>query len=341
MKKLIKIGITVGDLNGIGLEIFSKYLSTKSYSKVASFVQFVLFANRDIVQEYLMMLPRGKLLYKRFKELVTAGSIVINEIEVNCEINFGKITKDSGKISLKSIQQSLQTFTDGGIDCLVTLPICKEAIQMNESDFIGQTEFIANYFRSPNPVMTFVYNKFRLGLVTTHLPLQKISQSITKDVLKNKIEAYVRSLIIDFDIKKPKIALLGLNPHSGESGLLGKEEVETMVPVIMDFKKKGININGPFPADGFFAYQHYREFDGIIACYHDQGLIPFKLISKGRGVNFTANLPIVRTSPDHGTAYDIAGKNEADYRSLANAINSAIRIIKSRWKNQASRRSKV
>ncbi|MFN3782042.1 MAG: PdxA family protein, partial [Candidatus Kapaibacteriota bacterium] len=183
-----------------------------------------------------------------------------------------------------------------------------------------------------------VYNKFRVALATTHLPLKKISESITENVLRNKIEAYERSLKIDFDIKKPKIALLGLNPHSGENGLIGNEEVELITPVVMELRKNGINIRGPFPADGFFAYQHHKDFDGIIACHHDQGLIPFNLISKGRGVNFTANLPIVRTSPDHGTAYDIAGKNKADSLSLANAIQCAVGIMKSRWKNQASSR---
>lgn len=339
MKKTIKIGITVGDLNGIGLEIFLKYLNSKLYHKVASTSQFVLFANQNIIQEYLRILPKGKLLYTRFKELLTSGRIIVNEIESNCEINFGEITKDTGKVSLESIEQSLQAFSNGSIDCLVTLPVCKEAIQMNNPDFIGQTEFIANYFYSPNPVMTFAYKKFRLGLVTTHLPLQKISQTITKNLLRSKIEAYEQSLKIDFNIKKPKIALLGLNPHSGENGLLGNEEVEIIIPIIRDFKKQGINIEGPYPADGFFAYQHYKKFDGIIACYHDQGLIPFKLISKGMGVNITANLPIVRTSPDHGTAYDIAGKNKADYRSLANAIYLAIKITKSRWKKQASNRN--
>ncbi|MFN3307506.1 MAG: 4-hydroxythreonine-4-phosphate dehydrogenase PdxA, partial [Candidatus Kapaibacteriota bacterium] len=323
MKKLLKIGVTVGDLNGVGLEIFLKYLSSKFYRKISSFAQFVLFANQDTICEYLTKLPSGKSSYKMFTKLVTGGSIIVHEIEANCEINFGGISKDSGKVSLESIQQSLLAFSRGAIDCLVTLPICKEAIQMNNPDFLGQTEFIANYFRFPNPLMTFVYNKFRVALVTTHLPLKKISESITKIVLRNKIEVYERSLKIDFDIKKPKIALLGLNPHSGENGLIGNEEVELITPVVMELKKNGINIGGPFPADGFFAYQHHKDFDGIIACYHDQGLIPFKLISKGRGVNFTANLPIVRTSPDHGTAYDIAGKNKADYLSLANAIQCA------------------
>lgn len=333
MKKTIKVGITVGDLNGVGLEIFTKYFTTKMYQKVQRNTQFILFANQENVKEYLMKLSKGIELYKRLVELQRAGCINFDKLEASSEISFGEISKETGKVALLSIEQSLKAFSYGIINCLVTLPISKEAIQMSKSDFIGQTEFIANYFHSPNPVMTFVYHKFRLGLVTTHLPLKKISSSITKSVLKSKIEAYEGSLRIDFNIKSPRIALLGLNPHSGENGLIGNEEIEVIMPIIKDLKNLGKKIEGPFPADSFFAFRAYKEFDGIIACYHDQGLIPFKLISKGMGVNFTANLPIVRTSPDHGTAYDIAGKNKADPTSLANAIDYAIRITKTRGKN--------
>jgi 4-hydroxythreonine-4-phosphate dehydrogenase len=332
MKKLFKIGITIGDVNGIGLEIFAKFLSSKEYRKISSNTQFKLFGNNEVVTNYFLNLKNGIELLENLNNLVRTEKLTIVEINTNTLIEFGKISINAGKLALDSITKGLEAYFKNEIDCLVTLPICKEAVQKTLYNFIGHTEFIASFFEGYEPLMTFVYNTFRICLLTTHMPLSSVSSAITKELLAHKIEIFYKSLRYDFGIPKPKVAVLGLNPHSGENGILGKEEIETFQPVLNEFSRKGYEIFGPFPSDGIFAFNSYKQFDGVIACYHDQGLIPFKIISKGKGVNFTANLPIVRTSPDHGTGFDKAGENVADYSSLKNSIFLAIDIFKSRKK---------
>lgn len=332
MKRKINIGVTVGDVNGIGLEILAKLLCSNAFKKISKNCNLVIFSNKKVQNEYLSKLKGGKNLLSNLKLLITSNQIQLDEIEYETQIQFGEVSKEAGRLSLLSIEAALKAFSNNRIDCLVTLPICKDAIQMNLPGFIGHTEFIANFFNSTNPLMTFVYKQFRICLLTTHIPLCKVPKVILSLNLSNEVRVFRSSLINDFNIKNPKIAILGLNPHAGENGLMGTEETIKIKPLINSLKNDRLSIEGPFPTDSFFSFNLHKKFDGIISLYHDQGLIPFKILSKSRGVNFTANLPIVRTSPDHGTAFNIAGKNTADYISLQNAIIYALSIFKTRMR---------
>lgn len=330
MKRKYNIGVTIGDVNGIGLEIFAKFLNSKFFEKIEEKVKFLLFGKENIIFEYLKMLQNAKSLLMSFENSLKNGSVEISEVEGETNISFGKISKESGKFSLNSLNAALNAYLAKKIDCLVTLPICKEAVQMNEPNFVGHTEYIAKYLGEGNPLMTFIFKDVRMCLLTTHIPLSEVSKSIQKEIVIEKTKIFVQILKEDFHIPNPKVAILGLNPHSGENGAIGYEEVQVIKPAIEFLRSQGLNISGPFPSDGFFAFMQYRNFDGVVANYHDQGLIAFKILSKGEGVNFTANLPLVRTSPDHGTSFDISGKNIADYKSLKNAIYLALQIAKAR-----------
>ncbi|MCX7909895.1 MAG: 4-hydroxythreonine-4-phosphate dehydrogenase PdxA [Ignavibacteria bacterium] len=334
MKSITKIGISIGDVNGIGLEILGKYLNSLEFQQISKKVEIVIFCNYKTISEYFRLMENGKELLNNFQRLLEKNSIRLEEIDIEPNIEFGKVSKVAGSLALESIKCALSSTKKQQVEAMVTLPICKEAIQANLPSFIGHTEYISKHFPKSEPLMLFVHKNLRLAILTTHLPLKIVAKKITSKLLVKKIENMYRTLTEDFKIQQPKIAILGLNPHSGEDGLLGKEEIETFKPVINYYKTQKINLEGPFPADGFFAFGIYKKYDGILACYHDQGLIPFKILSKGKGVNFTANLPIVRTSPDHGTAFDIAGKNLADFKSLKNAISLAIKISKCRKKRE-------
>ncbi|MEJ5285610.1 MAG: 4-hydroxythreonine-4-phosphate dehydrogenase [Candidatus Kapaibacterium sp.] len=331
MKRKINVGITIGDINGIGLEIFAKFINSQYFEKIESKVKFTLFGNENAVFEYFKSLENSGQLEKRLENALQSGSLHLVNINVKPKIEFGKIQELSGKLAIESISTSLDAFLQKKIDCLVTLPISKKAIQMTKPNFIGHTEYIADYLNAKDPLMTFVYQNFRLCLLTTHIPISKVSGEITSETIIKKAKIFAKSLMNDFNVVHPKIAILGLNPHSGENGAIGKEEIEIFHPSIAKLRDE-IQIAGPFPSDGFFAFGTHKNFDGTIACYHDQGLIAFKILSKGEGVNFTANLPLVRTSPDHGTGFDIAGKNIASFKSLKNAIMLAVKITKARPK---------
>ncbi|MGB9770469.1 MAG: 4-hydroxythreonine-4-phosphate dehydrogenase PdxA [Candidatus Kapaibacteriota bacterium] len=332
MKIKINIGVTIGDVNGIGLEIFAKFLISNYFHKIENKAQITLFGNEASIFRYFKTLDNSDILMKGLEKTLNNKQIEIVNIETQPEINFGKVSKEAGKLALESISTALEHYSKNTIDCLVTLPICKESVQMNLPDFVGHTEFIAKYFKVESPLMTFVYRKLRVCLLTIHIPLSRVNTIINRKLIIRQAKIFWESLQNDFGIKNPKIAILGLNPHAGENGLIGHEEKETFSQAIESLKKQRIQIEGAFPSDGFFAFKFYKKFDGIIACYHDQGLIPFKILSKGEGVNFTANIPLVRTSPDHGTGFDIAGKNIANFQSLKNAINTALQITKQRRK---------
>lgn len=332
MKNKLKIGITIGDVNGIGIEVLGKYLDSKDYKKLAKYCELIIFGNAKIILDYFSKIPNGSKYSKIFENLVSSGQIHLVEIKGNVLIQFGKVSKPSGKFALESIKTAMRFIQKELIDCLVTLPICKESIQSILPNFIGHTEFIAQYFPNDDPLMCFIYKKLKLCLLTTHQPLKLVPDIISKDTILKKTKTFEKVLKEDFKIRKPRIAILGLNPHSGEGGSIGTEEITHFVPALKSLKEIGIQIEGPFPSDGFFAFGIYKKYDGIIACYHDQGLIPFKLISKGKGVNYTGGLPIVRTSPDHGTGFDIAGKNLADYISFKNAVELACQITINRRK---------
>ena len=325
------IGITIGDYNGIGPEIILKALHNNQLNQ---FCTPVVYGSMRIMNRYRQQLD--------MKEWQLFGTQRIEQINpklttvLNCwnepqeDIQPGQATPEAGKGAFLALTRAVEDLKAGKLDALVTAPINKNNIQSEEFKFPGHTEFLAAAFEAKEPLMFMVSDVLRVGVVTGHVPLLEVPAQITKQRVVAKLQAMLQSLRRDFGIKKPRIAVLGLNPHAGEEGLLGKEEIEMIQPALKELKNKGHLIFGPFPADGFFAAQTYRQYDAVLAMYHDQGLIPFKAIAFNDGVNFTAGLSIVRTSPDHGTAYDIAGKNKADETSLRQAIFAAIDIAKNR-----------
>ena len=261
---------------------------------------------------------------------------VISVVEECPEIIPGVETMEAGKLALAALDQAIEDLKAGHLDALVTAPLNKNNINTPERGFVGHTEYLTEAFESNKSLMFMVTEGMRVGLVTGHMPLREVAENVTRGKIKEKLEIMMHSLQTDFGIQQPKIAVLGLNPHAGEDGLLGKEEETIIRPVIREFKDKGALVFGPYPSDGFFGMMHQNKFDGVLAMYHDQGLIPFKTIAFDNGVNFTACLPIVRTSPDHGTAYDIAGKNLADEGSMRAALFTAYDIlsVKSGWEEE-------
>ena len=328
MKTTTKIGITIGDPNGIGPEIILKsFKDERLFEEVIP----IVFSTKSILDQYIKLLDYPISVHEinsltQCKE----GHVNVFTLPKEYQIQPGKFCEDAGEISYISLKTATNEMMNGQIDALVTAPINKSNIQNDEFQFKGHTEYFTSLSNTDISLMLLVYQNLRIALVTNHLPLKAVSASITKELIFKKAELLNQTLRNDFGIINPKIALLSLNPHSGDNGLIGNEEVKIINPVIKEFNKQGMLVFGPFPADGFFANKGYIKFDGILAMYHDQGLAPFKILSQNQGVNFTAGLPIVRTSPDHGTAYDIAGKGIADETSFRNAIYSAIDICKKR-----------
>jgi 4-hydroxythreonine-4-phosphate dehydrogenase len=255
---------------------------------------------------------------------------VVNCWQDNVNISLGKATEHGGKYAYQSLEWAVKDLQAGLIDALVTAPINKEAMQMANFPFPGHTEYLTQALGARESVMMLVHDELRVALATNHLPLRAVPAKITKELLLQKINLLHESLCMDFGIDRPTIAVLGLNPHAGDGGLLGMEEEQQIRPAVIEAKKGGKLVMGPFPADGFFGSGQYRKYDAILAMYHDQGLAPFKALSFGNGVNYTAGLSAVRTSPDHGTAYDLAGKNGADPTSFRNALFMAIDITRQR-----------
>lgn len=330
MEKL-KIGISVGDINGIGLEVILKTLSNP---KILNFCTPIVYGSSKVVSYHKNIVG----IDFQFQSLRSAQQAMPDRISiVNCwqdnvNITLGKPSEISGLYAFKALEMAVKEMKHGLIDALVTAPINKHAMQMADFPFPGHTEYLTKELGAGGEsLMLMASENLRIGLVTNHLPLRNVADTITKNLITKKLLILHDTLRIDFDIEKPTIAILGLNPHAGDDGVLGNEEENLIRPVIHDAKEKGILAMGPFPADGFFGSGQYRKFDAILAMYHDQGLIPFKALSFGSGVNFTAGLDYVRTSPDHGTAYDIAGKNEADSSSFREALFLAIDIAKNRY----------
>jgi 4-hydroxythreonine-4-phosphate dehydrogenase len=324
-----KIGITIGDLNGIGMEII---LKTLGEPKILNFCLPVIYGSTKVVSYHKNIVgiefPFQSL--QRSDRFVSDRVNIVNCWQENVNITLGKATDVGGKYAMLSLEAAVQDLKEGIIDGLVTAPINKEAMQMAGFRFPGHTEYLNHAFGVKDSLMFMVSENLRVGLATNHLPISGVAGAIQKDVLVRKIKLMHDTLRIDFGVDRPTIAVLALNPHGGDGGLIGKED-ETMVrPAIVESKKSGIIVVGPFPADGFFGSGAYKKFDGILAMYHDQGLVPFKFAAFGGGINFTAGLPGVRTSPDHGTAYDIAGKNEADPTSFREALFAAIDIARNR-----------
>ena len=323
------IGITLGDINGIGPEVVIKALSD---SRLLNFFTPVIYGSAKVISFYRKQLKADQFNFSTLNNNQPAQ----RKINVcNCwddmvPIDAGQITEAGGVASFRALEKSVEHLKEGVIDALVTGPINKDNIQQDQFTFAGHTEYFAERFKARDSLMFMVSENLRIGVVTGHIPLSEVAGRITPELLKLKLEIMEASLRNDFNIDKPKIAVLGLNPHAGENGLLGHEEKEVITPVIKAFKQRGVLMAGPFPADGFFGKGDHQKFDGIMAMYHDQGLVPFKALTFQNGVNFTAGLPIIRTSPDHGTAYNLVGKKKASESSMRAALFMAYDIYKCR-----------
>ncbi|MFL0683370.1 MAG: 4-hydroxythreonine-4-phosphate dehydrogenase PdxA [Algoriphagus aquaeductus] len=321
------VGISIGDINGIGVEVTLKALADARVYK--SFTPLIYGHGKALIfYRKLMNLEDFNFTQIRSVEEIQHRKInVINVTEECPEIIPGVETQEAGKLALEALRSAVEDLKSGKIQGLVTAPVNKNNINTAELPFVGHTEFITQAVGAKDSLMMMVSDDLRVGLVTGHIPLAKVTEALTKERVLQKTNTFLKSLKEDFGIDKPKIAILGVNPHAGEEGLLGSEEEEILKPAIREMKDKNNYVFGPYPADGFFGMMHQKRFDGVLAMYHDQGLIPFKSMAFSTGVNFTAGLPVVRTSPDHGTAYNIAGKNMADEGSMRAALHLASDIV--------------
>lgn len=326
----IRVGISHGDINGIGYEVIMKTLLDP---RILEMCTPIVYGSPKVAAYHRKALNINNLSFNHIrttKEATPRRAHIINCIDENIRVELGKATPLAGESSFMALDRAASDLENGFIDVLITAPINKDNIQSEHFNFPGHTEFLAEKFNTKNYIMLMVSDTMKMGVVTTHMPLSQVSQSLTTELILNKIKIIARSLQQDFSITKPRIAVFGLNPHAGDNGLLGSEEKEIIIPAINQAKKDGIIALGPYPADGFFGSEDYRKFDAILAMYHDQGLIPFKLASFERGVNYTAGLPFVRTSPAHGTAYSLAGEDKASPESFRQALYLAIDIYKNR-----------
>ena len=324
----INIGITIGDPNGIGIEIILKSLSNFSLFQECN---FIIYASTALIekQKQYFQIDTPSLRKIDSEEDLSDTQINVKEVFSNSEFNFGESNKKLSALGILSLKEATKAIKGNKIDVLVTAPINKDLSYSNSFKYTGHTDFFKHYFRT-NPLMLMISEELKIALLTDHIPIKDVSNAINKDIVEQKIKTLETSLIKDFHIKKPRIAVLAVNPHAGDNGIIGNEDKSIITPAINSFKESSISVNGPFSADTFFTNENYKKYDGIIASYHDQGLIPFKTISFGKGVNFTAGLPVVRTSPDHGTGFDIAGQGIADHTSFTNAIKLGVQVFKLR-----------
>ena len=324
----INVGITIGDPNGIGIEIILKSLTNFSLFHECN---FIIYTSTGLIEKQKQHFQIDTPPLKKIdsEEDLSDTQINVKEVFSDSQFNFGESEKELSELGILSLKEAIKAIKGNKIDVLVTAPINKDLSYSNSFKYKGHTDFLKYYF-STNPLMLMISKELKIALLTEHIPLKDVSNAITENIVEQKIKALETCLINDFQIKKPKIAVLAVNPHSGDNGVIGNEDQSIITPVVNNFKGSLSSVYGPFSADTFFANENYKKYDGIIASYHDQGLIPFKTISFGKGVNFTAGLPIVRTSPDHGTGFDIAGKGIADYTSFTNAIKLGIQVFKLR-----------
>lgn len=324
----VKLGISIGDLNGIGSEIV---LKTFDDSRMLDFCTPIIFASTKT----LNFLKKHYNLSLTFQGIdhpskTIEGKVnVVNLWKENVNINFGQEDTAVGEYAFKSLEAAADALKNAEIDVLVTAPINKHSIQSEKFKFPGHTDYLAQELKGES-LMFMISDELRVGLLTDHVALKDIASVITPELIQKKIRLIQQSLKQDFRITKPKVAVLGINPHSGDQGVIGKEDEEVLKPTLQKLREKGELVYGPYSADSFFGSKNYKNFDAVVASYHDQGLIPFKTLSFGRGVNFTAGLSRVRTSPDHGTAFEIAGKNEANINSFKEAVFKGIEIFKCR-----------
>ncbi|MFH5884299.1 4-hydroxythreonine-4-phosphate dehydrogenase PdxA [Halalkalibaculum sp. DA3122] len=325
----VRIAISIGDYNGIGPEVVLKTLQNRDLGDCTP----VILGDTKIIDYYLDRLNIS-LEYHAADSIqsVSDGRInILNLLSSNdIVIEPGKLSKNAGSCAMQAVETGIQLCLSGETAALVTASISKEAVNRAGYHIPGHTEFLAEKTRTKDFIMMMVNEGLRIGLISTHVPLKEAAGWISKERVTRFIRIISKSLTRDFGIERPRVAVLGLNPHAGDGGMIGREEIEVIQPAIEQYASGGINVEGPFPADGFFGSRNYRQFDGILAMYHDQGLIPFKTLSFGAGVNFTAGLPFIRTSPDHGTAFDIAGQGSANPASFRQAFDLAVSLAKKR-----------
>lgn len=330
------IGISIGDINGIGPEVVIKALSD---NKMFRYFTPVIYGSAKVLSFYRKSLNQNNFNFTPISSIKEVNHRKVNVI--NCwpdqiEINPGVSNEEGGKCAFDALEKAAEDLKAGEIQALVTAPINKLNIQSDSFKFPGHTEYLAEKAEAKDSLMFMVSEHLRVGVLSGHIPLKDVAAQVEQKKIEHKLKMMLASLKKDFGIQKPKIAVLGLNPHAGEDGLLGTEDKDIITPAIMSMKEKGHIIMGPYPADGFFGNGEFKKFDATLAMYHDQGLIPFKSLTFASGVNFTAGLPFVRTSPDHGTAYAIAGKDLADESSMRTAIFAALDISNYRSENEAS-----
>lgn len=328
--KKIRLGITHGDLNGVGYEVI-----LKTFSDARMFEQCIpiLYGSTKVCSYHKNLLAHHKdMIFNAIHSASEASEKKFNVVNLTNEeikIDVGMSTETAGTLSRQALDAACEDLKNGNIDVLVTAPINKKNIQSDDFVFAGHTEYLSHKFNSES-LMMMVCDRIRIGIVTNHLSLREVPDAITHELLSSKLAIMNHSLKRDFGIPMPKIAVLALDPHAGDNGVIGNIDMKTIKPVIDEAQQNGILAYGPFPSDGFFGSSEFNKFDGVVALYHDQGLIPFKLMSFTEGVNFTAGMPYVRTSPAHGTGYDIAGKDKASEQSFRSAVYLACNILRNR-----------
>lgn len=329
----LKVGITIGDINGIGPELL---IRTFLDSRMREVCIPIIYGASRVINIYRKVLDINKFHYVVIQNPSQAQYKKVNIIECVPKaerVEVGKATPGGGEAAYLSLKRAIEDAQHGTIDALVTLPLDKAMMQQHVPDFQGHTEMLGQAFNVSDNLMFMVSEELKVGTVTNHLPLSDVARNLSTERIIRKVKLMHQSLINDFSVSRPMIGVLGLNPHAGDGGLLGAEEAEIISHAVTELKKSGIRVMGPYPADGYFGAMTYRKFDATLAMYHDQGLIPFKLLAGYQGVNYTAGMPLVRTSPDHGVAYDIAGKGVADTSSLRESIYLAIDIYRRRKTN--------
>lgn len=328
----IIIGITHGDINGIGYEVILKSLND---SRILDMFVPVIYGSSKIAAYHRKNLDLPTLnlnAVNSVKEISTKKINIINCVDENTKVELGQSTIEAGKAALESLEKATEDLKKGLIHAIVTAPINKKNIQSDKFHFPGHTEYLEEKFgnESTSSLMMLVNDVIRVAVVTGHIPVEKVSQTISEELILKKLQILNKSLKEDFSIVRPRIAVLGLNPHAGDDGVIGNEENDVIKPALKKADEEGILCFGPYPADGFFGTGTFKHFDAVLAMYHDQGLIPFKVLAMENGVNYTAGLPVVRTSPAHGTAYDLAGQNKASEVSFLNAMYLACDIHRNR-----------
>ncbi|MEN9347684.1 MAG: 4-hydroxythreonine-4-phosphate dehydrogenase PdxA [Bacteroidota bacterium] len=327
----IRVGITSGDPHGVGIETIIKVFSDP---RMTDHCTPIIYSHPEAIKAHKKALHAEEFLYTSINSATEALPKKVNLINVwkdfKGTLNLGKADKEAGLMAFKSLELAVADLASNKIDVLVTAPIDKDTIQNKDFNFPGHTEYLAKIAGTNKVLMFLVSNALKVGIVTGHLPLKDVASNITKERIAEKLQLMHESLLKDFGVHAPRIAVLGLNPHAGDNGLIGAEEKDIIAPAVREAADKGMLVFGPFGADGFFGSGAYTKYDAVLAMYHDQGLAPFKSLAFDSGVNYTAGLPIVRTSPDHGTAYDLAGKGIADESSLRASIFTACDIYRKR-----------